>query len=239
MAKIQTNKGILKYKPYPLYTGIAHIDKEIEAENLLIVRDIFGRNNIPFIFVAGTCLGAVRDHDFIDHDDDIDLALLKKDMTKVTDLLWDFIDAGFSVARYDRRCIISIIRNGQFVDFAFFEEYDDKCYSCDGWLMPKEFIDYTTTIDFLGNQYLIPKDYDGYLYYSYGPNWSTPVQYFNYNRPKLQIMKIKIAEKIKAYLPDFLYFPLKRRAEKKVALSYQPKLERYYNYLQTRNKEQR
>lgn len=234
MAVIKTSKGTLRYKPYPLYTGIAHIDKEIEAENLLIVKQILDGNKIPFIFVAGTCLGAMREHDFIDHDDDIDLALFKKDMPAVTDLLVDFIKEGFTVARYDRRCIISIIRKGQFVDFAFFEDYDEKCYSCDGWLMPKEFIDKTKYIEFLGDQYLVPEDHDGYLVYSYGLNWRTPVQYFNYERPKLQIWKIKIAEIIKAYLPGFIYFPLKARAEKKVALSYQPKLKRYYEYLSTR-----
>ena len=234
MARIKTTKGILKYKPYPLYTGIAHINKEIETENLLIIKEVFDRNHIPFVFVAGTCLGAIRDHDFIDHDDDIDLALYKSDMPKVTDLLWVFLEAGFKVARYDRRCIISIIRKGQFVDFAFFEDYDEKCYSCDGWLMPKEFIDNTTVIDFLGRNYLVPKDYEGYLYYSYGANWRTPVQYFNYHRPKIQVLFIIIAEKIKAYLPGFIYFPLKKRAEKKVARSYMPKLERYYDYLEAR-----
>ena len=100
--------------------------------------------------------------------------------------------------------------------------------------MPKEFIDNTTVIDFLGRNYLVPKDYEGYLYYSYGANWRTPVQYFNYHRPKIQVLFIIIAEKIKAYLPGFIYFPLKKRAEKKVARSYMPKLERYYDYLEAR-----
>ena len=45
-------------------------------KDLEIVKSIFDNLGVRFLLVYGTCLGAVRDKDFIDTDDDIDLAVI-------------------------------------------------------------------------------------------------------------------------------------------------------------------
>ena len=231
MPKIKTTNGIIHYKTIPLYCGFTRIDKIIEEENLLLFKEVMDKNNIPFIFLGGTLMGAVREKDFIEHDDDIDLGIDIKYLQSVIDLLPTFIERGFEIARYDRHCIISIIRKGQYVDLAFFEKYNETTSSCSGWLVLTRFLDNTCYIDFKGQQYLAPKDYKDYLRCEFGDNWMTPIAYFDFNQPKWKIAIIKLSEKIKGILPDFIYFPLKRRAEKKVAADYQHRIDVYLNKL--------
>lgn len=232
MPKIKMTNGVYRYKVHPIYTGYARMNKQIEEENLLIIKKILDTANIPFFLVGGTLLGAVREKDFIEHDDDIDLALMYKDKQRFVDLLPAFEAEGFVLARYDRHSIFSILRKGQFVDFDFFEEYDELVYNGGGWAILKKFLDNLDYIEFKGELYLAPKDYEGYLESEYGENWRTPIKYFNFNRSKLEILKIKVMEYIKAYLPNFIYQPLKHRADERTFANYMVNINMY---LQKRN----
>lgn len=227
MPKIKMTNGIYRYKVHPIYTGYARMNKQIEEENLLIIKKILDAANIPFFLVGGTLLGAVREKDFIEHDDDIDLALMYKDKQRFVDLLPAFEAEGFVLARYDRHSIFSILRKGQFVDLDFFEKYDEFVYNGGGWAILKKFLDNLDYIEFKGELYLAPKDYEGYLESEYGENWRTPIKYFNFNRSKAEVFKIKIMEYIKAYLPDCIYCPLKNRADKKTFAKYMVNINKY------------
>ena len=68
-------------------------------------------------------LGAVREHDFITHDEDIDVVMYKSDMPKFLNLLFDLRKEGFELARYERRGFLSIIRKGEYIDVYFYEPY--------------------------------------------------------------------------------------------------------------------
>ena len=60
----------------------------IEEEQMLqlgilrYVDDICKRENLKYFLAAGSCLGAVRDHGFIDWDDDIDIWMKREDYIK-------------------------------------------------------------------------------------------------------------------------------------------------------------
>ena len=122
MAAIKTSSGqIIKYRNRVLY-GQKRINKPAAFKNLISLKRIFDDAGIDFLLIAGTLLGAVREHDFITHDEDIDLAFLYENKQRVIDLLPRILDQGFSIARYDRRNLLSVIRNDEYIDFYFFPQ---------------------------------------------------------------------------------------------------------------------
>lgn len=56
-------------------------------KNMVIIRDILARNGIPCWLHYGTCLGAVRERNFIPHDDDADMGIYAKDYGKLLSLI--------------------------------------------------------------------------------------------------------------------------------------------------------
>lgn len=207
MKTIVTSAGKkISYKPLPLFRGIQFIDKKLAKDNLLLLKDILDSNNINFGLIAGTILGAVREHDFIDHDEDIDLFVLSEDRQNIIDTLPQICAAGFNVIRYHRtKKLLSIMRNGQYIDFNFYEPYNKDIRCSGGWLILDRFLTQTTTIDFLGKEFKVPQDYFGYLECAYGKNWRTPVVWNNYQMSWWETKFRNLAEKIKDMLPLPLY----------------------------------
>ena len=70
MPSVMTSHGAIRYKTIPLFPGVKRIDKEIAFENLCLLKSILDANGIKFQLAFGTLLGVVREHDFIDHDED-------------------------------------------------------------------------------------------------------------------------------------------------------------------------
>ena len=52
--------------------------KENAKEDLRIIKKIFKEKGIQFFLIFGTCLGAIREGDFIEYDDDIDLGVTER-----------------------------------------------------------------------------------------------------------------------------------------------------------------
>lgn len=229
MAYIETSNGRLKYKIHPLYLGIKRIDKIIAKENLLLFKKVMDKNKISFGLIAGTLLGAVREHDFIDHDEDIDLYFLEEDKERVFGILPDLLETGFEIARYDRRGLMSIIRKGEYIDLYFFNDYCKEIRICSGWCIPESFLLETCELIFQNESFKAPKEYIKYLEYEYGSNWRTPIPYSDFNVPSWKIKLFEIKSLIKDSLPNWIYFPLARKSEKKLINSYLHRAEKYIN----------
>ena len=210
MAIIHTAKGPFCFKPQIVYLGIKQIDKKIAFENLKVVAEIMNGHNLNWGPVLGTLLGIVRDNDFITWDEDIDLYVLEEDKEKFLTLLFKFQKAGFDVIRYWRCGLLSIKRNGEYIDFYFAKKIADniRCTNGDVFYFEKYFQD-TITWDFKGIKFNIPKDYEEYLEFRYG-DWRTPVQYCDFNMSAYKKWKLIITLYIKNNIPDFLYYPLFR-----------------------------
>lgn len=202
--KIQTNNGVYKYKFVPIYPGIKPINKKIAFENLLLLQKICNAGNVNFLLYYGTLLGAIREKDFITHDEDIDLAFKLEDMSRLLDLLFELRKNGFEVVRYERRGFMSIMRKGEYIDLYFFGIYPkntNKRY-CARDVLPKEFIEDTQTIEFKGATFKTCANPIEFLKLYYGKDWNTPVPFFDFNISKLTKFKLFTTQYIKALLPQ-------------------------------------
>lgn len=200
---IDTPKGKYRYKFVPIFEGIKPLNKEIANENLKLLKEVCDRNGLHFLLFFGTLLGAVREHDFIKHDEDVDLAMLKRDMPAFLSMLFELRKVGFELARYERRGFLSIIRKGEYIDINYFEPYSKDpslMYSCMD-ICEKQFIEDIAPITFLGNTYMAPREYEDYLRYQYGENWRTPIQRFEYAPSKLARFKQVAVSYAKAMIP--------------------------------------
>jgi len=133
---IDTPRGRFRFKPLVIEHGMGQIDKDIAFANLLTAKQILEDNGIRFGLMFGTLLGAVRDGDFIDWDEDIDIYLLEEQRKDFHNVLQLFRNRGLELVRADGD-LYSVMRDGQYIDFYFFR--------CNTWLSePKR----------LENQYL-------------------------------------------------------------------------------------
>lgn len=218
---------MLKYNTHPLFLGVKKIDKAIAEENLLLLNDFLCEHRIKYGLIAGTLLGAVREGDFISHDEDIDLFFLEEQRCELLDLLPLMREIGFEVARYDRRGLLSIIRKGEYMDLYFFKELCDGIRHCCGWCIPEVFLMKTTTIEFKGRDYVVPFDYEDYLVYQYGNNWRTPIKYADFEMPKWKRKINEWKEFLKEILPDFVFYSIARKSEIKMLKKYESYIARY------------
>ena len=234
MPNIMTSNGVISYNTHPLFLGIKRINKEIATENLLLLKDFLETRGMSFGLIAGTLLGAVREHDFISHDEDIDLSFLEEQKNDLLDLLHEMKKIGFIVARYDRRGLLSIIRKGEYIDLYFFKRLCDGIRHCCGWCIPEDFLLSTTKLDFKGTEFSVPKDIEGALIYEYGHNWATPIKWVDFEMPIWKRKLNEWKEIIKENLPDFIFYPIASKTEKKMLKKYMDKIE-IYNQLRNKS----
>lgn len=213
---LQTPIGPYKYKFVPVYEGVKRIDKKQARENLELFRDILSEHNLKFLLAFGTLLGAVRSHDFISHDEDIDLTMMKRDMPEFLSLLPVLRDSGFEVIRCERRGFLSLMRKGEYMDIYFYTPYPDdpdKLYCCRD-IFPAQLLQDTVTYEFLGKEYLIPRDYDTYLKICYGPEWTVPIVHFNFSMSPFRKFLLMLKQYVKAVLPESFVESRQREKDK-------------------------
>ena len=96
-------------------------------DTLVYLADFCDKHGIRYWLVAGTCLGAIRHHDFIPWDDDLDVAMLRSDYDKLFDLWEKYGDKeNFSLYRTTKdfcaQVPIGIMRNN---NTTFIREYEE------------------------------------------------------------------------------------------------------------------
>lgn len=226
MAKIKTQTGYFYFKPKTLYLGLKQIDREIAFENFKLLMRILDKNKIyakPFL---GTLLGIVRENNFIEWDEDIDMFVMKEQEQQLVDALWELKKNGFELVRYERRGLYSIMRNGEYIDFyIMYRIADNLRYSGGADFMFENYMTDTITWDFKGIPVEIPREYDEFLTFQYG-DWRIPVKYADYDMGILKKYYIKIQFIIKNHLPDFIYYPLLKKYHKKHLANFRTKCEK-------------
>ena len=182
------------------------------------MKEVCDRNGLQFLLFFGTLLGAVREHGFITHDEDIDLVMMKSDMPAFLAMLFELREVGFELARYERRGFLSIIRKGEYIDMYFFAPYkkDASLMHCCMDICEKKYLEEVAPMEFLGNTYLAPIESEEYLTHQYGNNWRIPSAKFEFNLSKSARLKQLIIMYIKEFIPTPLLEKLQEKKEQPV-----------------------
>ena len=175
---------IIKGKPF-YFEEISWLDNNDELNKddakfmLSTIKRVLEQNGVHFLLNFGTLLGAVRDHDFIGHDYDIDLAMHVKYREKFLELIPELHKLNIKLCRYFYKgTIYSFYYKGIVTDFNIVFEppfpYKFWFYQTLEKLYPKRFTKETDYLEFLGEQYEVPKNPERFLEYMYGRNWRIP-----------------------------------------------------------------
>ena len=170
------------------------MNKQIALENLKEAVDILNKNNLYWWIDAGTCLGAIRDKDFIDHDTDTDVAMLYPDDEVRDQLIADMVASGFELIHIfgKKNCGLEYAfkKNGEKIDFFFYDIEKGKglLNRKDGITMsiwkrgeriildfPLYLFNELKQIDFLGLKVNVPNPPEEYLNVRYG-DWQKAVE---------------------------------------------------------------
>jgi len=174
------------------------MEKDYAKKDLLDIKKVLDTRGIKFFLAYGTALGAYRDKDFIDGDDDIDLIITQKLTLKERKKIgWALLDIGFKRQDrvmfnvfgrfeqvgegYDGTEETGIIVCERYVPVTIFFFSDEEKMKC----IPKlgsfpvletkdKFFKEGEKIKFLKEDFLIPSPIEEYLEYTYD-DWKTPV----------------------------------------------------------------
>lgn len=206
MAFIKTNKGNYKFKQKNLFLGLKKINKDVALINLLDVKKEFDKENLYFGLIYGTLLGAIREQDFIAHDEDIDLFILGEDEEKFKELLFNLRNKGFELIRYERSGLYSISRNEEYIDIYVMKEYFKgiRWNGADNFICEKYLLE-TKYMDFKGSSFRVPNESEEFLLIFYGKNWKTPIKYTNYQESISRVLLIKMFFIVRRTIPTWLY----------------------------------
>lgn len=226
--RINTPNGVYKYTMVPLFAGVKIIDKKISKRNFEIFYDFLAKYEIKVFLAYGTMLGAAREHDFIEHDEDIDLGMSEEYKTKLFSALFKLRNIGFEVCRYDRRGVISFMKEGEYIDIYIFRKGSEGVVECGQEIMPECFLNDLAPFEFLGKEYLAPREYVRYLEFWYGNNWMTPIKFYSYEKPKWKQTLLTWFQYAKEYMPDWLFYAILNGKMKQYRAPYEKKIKEQY-----------
>ncbi len=174
---------------------------EIAKKMLRDTVDILDACGIEYVLEAGTLLGIVRENRLLPWDNDVDITITEQFEQKLLKAKWRFFLKGYKlkIKRYTkdvgpfkkgtvRICKVRKLKNFKkytLLDIFIKRLIKDEYY----WTVsvkrpvlkavPKRFYDERTELEWEGRLYKAPKDYEGFLEYSYG-DWRTPVKEWNF-----------------------------------------------------------
>lgn len=197
------------------FTKKGPINKENALQLMGIITEVFDRHNIFFMPMWGTLLGIIRNGDFIDHDDDIDLMMLHEDEDKLYEALVELKEKGVYLCKQYKGQIYTFVSStGIPLDIdvmkkAHFPYSLGYCVVLEKY-RPKHLFGKYKKIDFKGLKISVPEDTDSFLTYFYGENWRIPQKGVKgRNFPKWMIVEdflLKVKRKIRWIIQKYLGF---------------------------------
>jgi len=170
---IKTNVGDYKYKEEELYHGRKEIGKIQSKKNLLTFKKVLEANGLNFGLLYGTLLGAVRESDFITHDEDVDVFMLSEDKSKFLNLLFELRNYGLKVVRYNGS-LLSLMGGDDYIDVYFFKKKYFIYRECEILIHRSHYFEFTDKIEFLDSEFYVPKNHMKFIEEIYGKDWRVP-----------------------------------------------------------------
>ena len=173
MKTIETLNGIIKYEEVRFVNGVKKIDREKSKENLLLFKEVMDKHSVNFGLIYGTLLGAIRENNFIAHDEDTDVFILKEEEVKFLGTLPDLEKKGFKVGRYTEK-LLSVIRNGEYIDTYFFRKKGRNKRESEGYEIKSYHLENLEPYRLFGVDFMVPVDVEKLLVSLYGKDWRIP-----------------------------------------------------------------
>jgi len=159
-----------------------NVNKEELKKELLETIDILEKNSITYWLDFGTLLGAYREGKIIEHDYDIDIGILHKDLEKVKKLRTEIL-----IESELKRDSEYLIHFSKYVDVFSYIEKENKLFCLSytgsrGWQypdydfdngFPKKWIDNMTKIKMYDREFSVPGNTAEYLIIKYGIYFDT------------------------------------------------------------------
>lgn len=149
------------------------------AKILSFTKEKFDNIGVDFYLAYGTLLGAIRDHNVIKGDSDVDVYIT--DEKTLYDSLPQLYEQGLKVVRIkEKRYYTFRISDTQsYIDAYVLKPIESglwrfRCYSLAGHTVPKKFFRGTQEIDFLGGKYKTTANPEKLLAFLYGKDWRIP-----------------------------------------------------------------
>ena len=162
------------------YLNSPPIERATAKEMLSEAKQILDQLGVVFFLRQGTCLGAVRDHDFIPWDDDLDLGsvigLHGQTEESIDGVAAAFRDQGYFVQIQNTSHYINLamVKSSVRIDWACFRIIEGGIFHYPGIRLPIRLFTQLKEIDFIEEKFLVPNPPDEYLRIKYGPSWTTP-----------------------------------------------------------------
>jgi len=166
------------------------MDKENAKNVLFELKKILDACNIEFWLNYATCVGAYRDKAFCEHDKDIDLGVKHENIVPKIDLLKDTLKQhGFLIMAISKPYIYERALKVKKLDVPI--DIIDYAISGNERFHPHYIHDHAVvhdaslfnnlqTIDFLGQEFLIPNPVEEFLISIYGEDWHIPNLVYNF-----------------------------------------------------------
>lgn len=164
------------------------MDKEKAKKMLFDVADVIESIGCMFFLSDGTCLGAHREHDFIETDTDIDIKMRAEDfIPNCKRLISGFRKAGYKINKSGDALrftnILVVGDNLLHLDLLSLFLVDDKRWMPGrkaSLVYPIYLFDAPEQVDFLGRRFYVPTPVEEYLELTYGSDYMTPRVGLNY-----------------------------------------------------------
>lgn len=179
MKTIDINGTPFKYEEEQMgWDNAVSVSRQDAIDTLFLAKELCEKRGLKFYLYWGTLLGAVRNHDFIPGDTDIDVYI--KDEQALVNSIPFFHSNGLRLIRHLPGRIYSFrAENGCYIDFDVVARlglsvWAPTCYRVNHFIQPKKLLDGESTVNVFGEDFYIPENPEAVLEFLYGKDWRIP-----------------------------------------------------------------